>query len=82
MVPGSVWNGVDTVCQTTFLRRAVEILDDAIGNDNLLCESGETCLYTPNMGSYQGHGNLVSAGAFTNGALTGITLMKYGTNGR
>jgi hypothetical protein len=34
------------------------------------------------MGSYQGHGNLVSAGAFTDGALTGITLMQYGTNGR
>ena len=67
---------------TTFLRRAVEIQGDLIGNDNTLCESGEACLYMPNLGSYQGHGALVSAGTFTNGTLTGITLMKYQTNGR
>ena len=66
---------------TTFLRNAVEIAGDGIGNDNGLCESGETCRYTPNIGSYQGSGDLVSAGAFTGGSLTGITLMKYATNG-
>jgi parallel beta-helix repeat protein len=81
--------GDDTITQTwsdasttTYLRHAAEIPGDGIGNDNGLCESGETCLYTPNIGSYQGHGNLVSAGAFTNGTLTGITLMQYATNGR
>jgi hypothetical protein len=67
---------------TTFLRHAIEIAGDGIGNDNLLCESNETCLYTPNIGSYQGHGTLISAGTFTNGTLTGITLMRYATNGR
>jgi len=70
---------------TTFLRATREIQDDGIGNNNLLCESKETCLYMPNIGSYQGHGNLVSAGAFTDstiGGLTGITLMKYESNGR
>jgi len=36
----------------------------------------------PNIGSYQGHGALVSAGAFTDGELTGITLMRYEINGR
>ena len=66
---------------TLFLRHAIEIAD-GIGNNNLLCESNETCLYTPNIGSYQGHGTLISAGAFTNGALIGITLMRYGSNGR
>jgi len=66
---------------TTFLQHAIEIAD-GIGNNNLLCESNETCLYTPNIGSYQGHGTLISAGAFTNGALIGITLMRYGSNGR
>lgn len=67
---------------STLLRNAVEIQDDGIGNDNTLCESGETCLYTPNMGSYQGHGNLVSAGYIGYGAtLENITLMKYETNG-
>jgi parallel beta-helix repeat protein len=68
---------------TTFLRSAVEIAGDSIGNDNTLCESGEACMYTPNMGSYQGHGAIINATpAFTNGAaLTGITLKKYETNG-
>ncbi len=66
----------------TFLRNAIEILDDGIGNENGLCESNETCLYTPNIGSYQGHGGLVSAGAFTDGTITGVTLMQYETNGR
>ena len=70
---------------TTFLKNAVEIPADGIGNDNSLCESGETCLFTPNIGSYQGSGALVSAGAFTDGTLagglTGITLMKFTQNG-
>ena len=79
-VAGSTLNGSN--CETTFLRNAVEIPGDGVGNDNALCESGETCLYTPNIGSYQGHGNVVSAGNFTSGTLTGITLMKYATNGR
>ncbi len=60
-------------------------MDDGIGNDNLLCESNEICLYMPNIGSYQGYGDLVSAGAFTDsttGGLTGITLMEYENNGR
>jgi hypothetical protein len=81
MVSGSVWNAVTTVCESTFLRHAAEIIGDGIGNDNGRCESNETCLYTPNMGSYQGHGALINAGAFTPGTLTSITLMKYQTNG-
>jgi parallel beta-helix repeat protein len=80
--------GDDTLTHTwsdgspiVLLRHAVEIQGDEIGNDNNLCESGEDCLYTPNIAAYQGHGNLVSAGAFTDGTLTGITLWKYETNG-
>jgi hypothetical protein len=65
-----------------FLRHAVEIQGDGIGNDNTLCESNETCLFTPNIGSYQGHGDLISAGTFIDGTLTGITLLQYETNGR
>jgi Right handed beta helix region len=80
-IPGAVWDSGSSACLTTFLRKAVEILGDGIGNENSLCESDETCLYTPNFGSYQGHGGLVSAGAFTNGTLVGITLLKYDTNG-
>lgn len=70
------------IYDVTFLRNAVELPDDGIGNDDLFCESNETCLYTPNMGSYQGHGSLVSAGYIgTGGQLENITLMKYETNG-
>ncbi len=78
-------DAADTVTHTwsnnstaTFLRNAVE----KEGNGNGLCESGETCLYTPNIGSYQGHGGIQSAGAFTDGdTLTGVTLDEYSTNG-
>ena len=82
MVAGSVWNNTGSVCETTYLQRAIEIPADGSGNDNLLCESGEACLYTPNIGSYQGHGSLVSAGVFTDGAITGVTLLQYASNGR
>ncbi len=69
-------------CSSVFLRNTVEIMCDGIGNENGLCESNETCLFTPNIGSYQGHGVLISAGTFTDGTLTDITLKKYETNGR
>lgn len=72
------WSDFST---TVLLRNAVEILDDGLGNDNLLCETGETCLYTPNIAAYQGHGNLVSAGTFTDGTLSVITLLSYENNG-
>jgi parallel beta-helix repeat protein len=82
-------NGSSTITHTwsdatsaTFLRNAVEIAGDGIGNDNGLCESGETCRYTPNIGSYQGRGDLISAGTIgTGGTLENITLMEYPTNG-
>jgi hypothetical protein len=72
---------LSTGATVTALLNAVEILDGS-GNGNGLCESGETCLYTPNIGAYQGHGNLVSAGPFTAGTITGVTLKKYEFNGR
>ncbi|MDX1956956.1 MAG: hypothetical protein SFU98_00190, partial [Leptospiraceae bacterium] len=43
------------------LRNAVEILGDWKGNDDGLCNSNEECIYTPNIGAYQGHGKLVPA---------------------
>ena len=78
IVAGATLNGN---CQSTYLRHAVEIMGDGVGNDNLLCESNETCLYTPNIGSYQGHGKLISAGTYSDSSLTGITLLKYESNG-
>lgn len=66
---------------TDLLLNAVEIYGDGVGNDNFLCESNETCIYTPNIAAYQGHGELISAGSFADGMLSGITLLKYETNG-
>jgi len=78
---------------TTFLRNTVEILGDGIGDDDGFCESNEDCLFTPNIGAYQGHGNLVSASLttagtsytcpdiVTGGTIQNVKLYKYETNG-
>ena len=76
----------------TMLRNAVEILGDGIGDDDGFCEDNEACIYTPNIGAYQGHGNLVSASQVTSTTKTcpdpgssntvkNVTLYKYETNG-
>ena len=52
--------------------------DDRIGDDDGLCESGEDCVYTPNIGSYQGHDGL--SGSYT--TVGDIRLFEYSTNGR
>ena len=80
MKAGSTYNG--SACQTVFLRNAVEIAGDGIGNDNNMCESGETCLYTSNIGSYQGKGSLTApSSSFVDGVLTGIVLQQYSVSG-
>lgn len=76
---GGTWS--TGLCSTTFLRRAYERINDGIGNENGLCESNEICIYTPNIGPYQGHGRLVSAGTFVDGVITNVTLLQYDTNG-
>jgi hypothetical protein len=78
--PGSKYAA--SLCETTYVQDAVEVPFDGIGDDDTLCESNETCVYSPNAGFYQGHGALVSAGTFTDGIITGVTLLKYATNGR
>jgi len=80
-IPFAQWNDVGSTCESVVLRNAVEILDDGIGNENGLCESDETCLFTPNVGSYQGHGNLIPAGTFVDGIISGVTLLRYESNG-
>ncbi|HMZ59204.1 MAG TPA: hypothetical protein PL048_10535 [Leptospiraceae bacterium] len=59
----------------------MEIFGDGTGNDNGLCESGENCIYTPNIGSYQGYGDLVPLSAISSGTLSNINLYKYSVNG-
>ena len=79
-IAGAVFAGAE--CSSTFLRNAFEVFDDGIGNDNGLCESGETCVVTPNIGAYQGHGALAAAGTIGSGAaITNVTLLQYQTNG-
>jgi hypothetical protein len=56
-------------------------LGDSVGNDNVLCESDETCIKTLNIGSYQGHGPLVDVGMWVTGVVSNVTLMEYTTNG-
>lgn len=78
-IPGATWNG--STCSSNYLMDAVEVIGDGIGNDNGLCESGETCIVMPNLGAYQGHGSLASAGSITTGSVTNVMLEKYSTNG-
>lgn len=78
---GGSWDG--TVCSSTFLRYAVEDLDDGIGNDNGLCDANEACLFAPNLGAYQGHGARVAADWFVApNEVPGVTLTEYEANGR
>jgi hypothetical protein len=45
--------------ETMMLNNSVERF--GYGNYNGICEVNETCVYTPNYGSYQGHGSLVTS---------------------
>lgn len=54
-VPGAVLiPGTPNKCINAFLRNAVEVMFDGVGNDNGLCEPEEVCRNTPNIGAYQG----------------------------
>jgi hypothetical protein len=64
----------------TYLKNAIELVGIGSGNANGLCESGERCLYTPNFGSYQGHGELGTC-RFTDGKVKGVTMYGYSKNG-
>lgn len=64
------------------LANASEILNDAVGNDNGLCESGEACVFSPNIGAYQGHGGLAADPClFADDAVSGVKMYGYQLNG-
>ncbi|CAN0555555.1 unnamed protein product, partial [Laminaria digitata] len=65
------------LCGSAFLLHAFERMHDGEGNENTLCESNETCIFTPNIGRDQGLGAFVDTGPFTSGTLTGIRLLRY-----
>jgi len=80
------WSDAST---TTYLEHAIELPFDGQGNENGLCESNEHCLYMPNLGSYQGHGDRVAASSTANacadigsgGTVENVTLWQYQING-
>ncbi len=66
----------------TFLRAAVEVMLDERGDDDGLCESNEACIYAPNFGAYQGEGDFAAQTCtFVDGAVSGVTMYGYPTNG-
>lgn len=67
----------------TFQINSLERFNDGLGDDDGLCESNEACVYSPNFGAYQGHGDYVSLGTctFQNGGVTGVQMYAYPNNG-
>ena len=66
------------------LRNANEIMGDLIGNDDGLCNTNEECVFTHNIGAYQGD-ELVPAAAFVDsarGGITGVKLYQYTSSGK
>lgn len=77
-------NGNNTITSThtapiVFLVNALEINDDGVGNDNGLCETGDRCIYSPNLGAYQGQGDYLSNGtcSFQNGTVQNVKMYAY-----
>jgi hypothetical protein len=66
---------------TSYLATAVEFLGDNVGNDDGRCQTGDRCLYLPNIGAYQGEGNLESCN-FQPGTISNVFLYGHSTNGR
>jgi hypothetical protein len=53
------------------------------GNGNGVCESWETCVYTPNFGVYQGHGEGATClYDSTAASITNVTMRGFTENGR
>ncbi len=83
---GTCDGGETCVTNDSFLVNATEIIGDGIGDDDGFCESNESCIYSPNIGAYQGHGTVTAMGCdFVDGVtsigVTGVTMYQYSTNG-
>lgn len=77
LIAGAAFAGT---CTSTFLPHAIEIAHDEIGNDNWLCESDETCVLAPNIGSYQGHGLGASTTIGAGGTVENVVLIAPAEN--
>jgi hypothetical protein len=61
-----------------FLIAAIEIAEDRVGNDNGICESGESCIYARSIGVDQGSGSANQTCSYSGSAnLAGITIYGY-----
>jgi hypothetical protein len=68
----------------TFLLNAMEEVRDhdglgmRIGDDDGLCESGESCIFAPHVGAYQGRGALTAPCLFSSGnGVDDVLLRAY-----
>ncbi len=77
-IAGARWDVGTTTCSTIVFPDMIEV--DAGGNGNGLCEWGEACLYTPNIGAYQGEGQGVYVETIS-GAGPGVDVYQYAVNG-
>lgn len=68
---------------SVFLTRAYEIAFDGTGDDDGLCESSEACIYSPNLGRYQGEeaSGLTSTCTVSSGTVLPTSIQKWNTNG-
>ena len=62
----------------TYLLNAIEVMYDAFGNDNGLCENGEKCMYAPHYGAYQGSDIISNSCVFNANAGAITTATIYG----
>ncbi len=77
---GGTYNATGPTCVTTALLFASEISGDGIGNDNGLCESGETCLRLQNAGAYQGSGAQTQT-PYNGSSISNVTLLTFEDDG-
>ena len=80
--PASVHGNVATTdnhtSANTFLLHAEEVIGDELGDEDGLCESSEACIYSPNLGAFQGEGDYTTQNCtFQDGAVTGVTMYSY-----
>jgi hypothetical protein len=52
--------------------------------ENGICESNEACIYAPNVGAYQGHGDYKGNGTclFVDGTISNVIMYSYPKNGK
>jgi hypothetical protein len=67
---------------SSFLLHASERIGDLAGDDDGLCEAGERCLTSPNVGAYQGHGVYTYDGTYDIGTVGSVSLYFWSINGR